>query len=368
LVIDVQNQKFQFEIELRRRGGALVAREAVAPGRLRPLVDDALWRAQRRGIVGPRRSLARWDLEPVFAGAGAPRVEGIDLRVEAEGGRFSRRYGLGVFREPAASFRDRLVVDAAIARDEEIEIGVRAIEPQLVSPGAAPPGVEIRLEEPPLPLTPGSLRDLLARSRPHNPEAEKADDAPVFILGQALEEARSHCRSGDSQSHGGGALEGAAFLVGRLHADVDHPEIFAVIEAALEARHALRERFSVEPTAETYRDLESRIAVRRRLLGRPEEILLATAHAHPFAPSISRETGKAQCPECPLRAECKLDSAFWSADDARYTESLFVKAPHGVGLVWGLSPRFEDVLRVYGFRDGVMEERGIRIVDGTGSR
>lgn len=359
----MQNQKFQFEIELRRPGGALVAREAVAAGRLRTLADDALWRAQRRGVVGTDRSRARWELEPVFAGGGAPRVEGLDLRVEAEGGRFSRRYGLRIFSEPAASLRARLVREAAIGKEDEVDITVRAVEPQAAFLGAAPPGVEVRLEEPPLPVTPGSLREFLARSTVHNPEAENADDAPLFILRPALEEARSYCRAGDPRSYPGGALEGAAFLVGRLHADSDPPEIFAVIEAALEAHHALQERFSFEPTTETYRDLEQRFAVRRRLLGRPGEILLATAHAHPFAPSVD-ESGRAQCPECPLRPECRLDSAFWSADDARYTESLFVKAPHAVGLVWGLSPRFEDVLRVYGFRDGVMEERSIRIVDG----
>ena len=40
-----------------------------------------------------------------------------------------------------------------------------------------------------------------------------------------------------------------------------------------------------------------------------------------------------------------------------------INQPYAVGLVWGLDARDQDVLRVYGFREGLFQERSIWVFD-----
>lgn len=350
--------KLDYFVELRRpKSGTPVARARVAEAYFQPVIDDGLWRARRRSVISDLNS-ASWEVEPVFSTEGQRRVKGLSLCVEENGARFSREYSLQIFREPALDLARRLLREEHLKEEDDVETVVLAYPPQS-QPASGADSIEVKMEvsQAKLCLTPGRLSDWYDRSTQLNTEAHCADDTPVFIQRRALEQARFFCRVP-------GALEGGALLVGLLYQQTEpEPEIFAVIDAAFEARHARQEKFSLTLTTRTYQDFERQLALRRKRLNRPEEMLLATAHAHNFAPSLDKSTGEPNCPGCPLRPSCNLNSAFFSPEDIQFHRALFVKQPFAIGLVWGLDPRFDDVLKVYGSRDGAFQERSLWVVN-----
>ncbi|MBI4584935.1 MAG: hypothetical protein HY717_13055 [Planctomycetes bacterium] len=329
-----------------------------------PIIDDGLWFAQRRGVIGMDRSRARWELLPVFVNGSGGQVRSLRMRVSESGPALSRDYSLGVFQEPAQELLRELMKDGKLGLEDEIVTQVLAFRPQpaarspIAAAGpraAASPAVTPVVEERPLPVLPGRLEEWQGRAAAVNPQSGQEGDTPVFILRSVFERARASCRRP-------GELEGGAFLTGRLYRQAEPvPEIFLAVEGSFEASHALQERFSLTFTAGTYGAFEEQLERRRRRLNRPEEILAGVAHGHGFLPGLG-EDRQPLCPACPKRAECGLHSAFYSSDDLAYHRALFSRLPFALGLVFGLDPREHDVVRAYGYRDGSIQERSFWLV------
>jgi proteasome lid subunit RPN8/RPN11 len=348
---------YHYEVVIRRAGARVpLGREPVSTTALAPLADDAVFHAQRRGVIGPDRARATCDLEPVWKDGAPPRVASLRARVREDGACLEREYMLGVFEDGARALARRLLGEKRIKPDEAVETVVLAHEAEAEPRPAAPENVQVSLHQAPLALTPGKLSDWLARGREVNPEARGAADSPVFIERRVLEQAREYTRDDAGR-------EAGALFVGRLFRQTEpEPEIFLAIEGCFAALHARRERFSLTFTPETYRHFERQLALRRQRLGRPEEVLAATAHSHPFAPSLSSK-GEPNCPGCALRPTCKLTSAFISEDDALFHAALLARRPFGLAVIWGLDPRFAEVVKFFGFRDGRMAERSVWVVE-----
>ncbi|MCZ6793588.1 MAG: hypothetical protein O7J95_08250, partial [Planctomycetota bacterium] len=312
---------------------------------------------------GPDPGAVRYDLEPVFATDDPTAVEGFRLEVARktggpaadgeEGRRLRQDYPLDVLREPLHNLRLRLLAEKKLEASEELELRVLARRPE-PREGAALP--EVVVEETPQRWVPGRLEDWLPRSSLLGEHAHVEEDTPVFVLRAAHENALRYCRAA-------GDREGGAMLVGRVFQQVTpSPELFVVVEAAFEARHADQQSFSFTFTTETFLYLERQLARRRRRLGRPEEVLAGMVHSHPFLPALDKD-GQPLCPACRQRPTCKLNSAFYSGADELFHRAVFARSAFAVGIVLGRDPRGEEVLRVFGVRRGLVEERSIWIVD-----
>ncbi len=352
---------YEFEVEIQStETGACIARQPVPSQSLRSLAEDALWLAQRRGLVGDDRSGARCEVEPRFVGDDYARIDGVRLRVHdssagASNGSgaasepcFIRDYPLDIFMDAMRGLIAHAVAEKRMDANAVHEKVVNARLPQTASRDL---GGEIRQE--PLRPVAGRLEDWRDRSILISAEHHRERATPVFIHGETFDDAREFCRAG-------GEREGGAMLVGRVYRQVEpEPELFTVIEATFEARHAAQEVFSLTPTTETFVHFETQLEVRRRRLDRPEEIALGFSHGHNFLPALDPKTGAPLCPACPKRSTCPLDSAFYSADDMQFHRALFEKRAFAIGLVFGLTPRKEDRVRVFGFVDGILRERSI---------
>src|SRR5262249_54175462 len=121
-----------------------------------------------------------------------------------------------------------------------------------------------------LPLVAGRLADWLADARPTGPMDDQ--DYPLFMLDRARELAREYCRKP-------GDKEGGALLVGRLfRQNGPEPEIFGVLEDAIEAEYAEQELFSLDLTPRGFAHLHQQLLLRRTRLGRGDEVALAFSH------------------------------------------------------------------------------------------
>jgi hypothetical protein len=347
----------RFELEARRRDtGQRLAREAVDEAYLQPLLEEALWRARRRGVVGRERDGVGWQVEAVLASGDPADVHRLRVTVVDGAARHVQEASPQVLRAPAVALTDRLLKEGRLKEGDDFEVVVRA-GPRSTASGNEAAGRRVgRLRENLAPWVSGQLEEWRGQSRPISSESHHTEDTPVFIRRKVLDLARRLCRAP-------GDHEGGAWLAGRLvRQSGEAPEIFVVIDAAFQARHVNQGRFSLTPTPEAYAHVEAKLATRRRRLGRDEETLVGFGHAHNFLPALDGD-GKARCPACPKRTTCRLHSAFYSRDDQQFHKAIFTQKPYAVGLVWGFDPLFHDVLRVFGFRDGVLAERSIDVVE-----
>lgn len=370
-----------FELELRRIGkGGVLFRQRLERAHLQPLIDDALWAAVRRGAIDGQLAAESVHLGAEVDDAGRVRAFAVSVRGSSS---VVTRYSTSLLRDEAEVHRERMVASGQITAADEIEFWVRPVSPQAAPPGP-PDGVgSVRratatdalpsiaalaatatVEQAAIPIIDvpdcdhpqGALAAWQRDALTVNAERGKARDPHVFALRGVLDQAEEYCRRP-------GRAEGAAMLVGRLLRQTSpEPEVFAVIEAAFEVQHAEQDVFRLEPTTASYVQLEQQIERRRRRLDRPEEVFIGIAHAHNFLPSVA-DDGTPHCPNCPKIATCPAHSAFYSADDVAYTRAFFGKQVFGIGVVFGLTPRKESVTRVFGFRDGSIQERSLAVVD-----
>lgn len=357
------NTRFQFEVELRHAGGgAAIAREAAAPEYLRPLAEDALWYAQRKGWIGQDRSGSLCEVEPVFSTRRGKPVEKLKLHVlrRANGSPISpglpsaapivtREYSLAVFADVTDNLVVRSLAEKRMTSDDKYDVLVHARE-SLEEPE---PHMNVVVKQAPLRWVEGSLGEWRERSELLGEAVHDDEATQVFILQEAFDAARDFCRAG-------GAREGGAMLVGRLYRQVDpEPDLFAVVEAAFEARHADQQVFSLSLSPDTFLQFERQLERRRKRLGRPEELELGFSHGHNFLPAVDSQTAEPLCPACEKRSSCALDTAFFSTVDLQFQRAFFAKRVFSIGVVFGLTPRGEDKVRVYGFSDGVLKERSL---------
>jgi hypothetical protein len=176
-------------------------------------------------------------------------------------------------------------------------------------------------------------------------------DHHIFLPRELFERAREYCFKTGKQ-------EGGAMMLARMYRQSEpEPDIFAVVHAVVELRHAKQSQFGFEPTSETFADLNTQMNLRRNRLGFPDEMPSVLVHNHPFEPSV-RDDGEANCPTCPLQKECQLTSSFYSASDVNFHLSMYGRQPFVAGIVIGLTPRREDDVRMFCLEGTKTRERG----------
>lgn len=285
---------------------------------------------------------------PVLAEGEAEQITGLKL-VAGDGGReVELEFGIDLF-SPLAQVRAlKLATEGHLEKDAKFIFRIFA-EPKAAQASGPASGVTATVKRKPLPLVEGRMSDWLKRSEPVGPVQTR--DYPLFVTERALELSRTYCRRPVDK-------EGGALMLGRLFRQLEpEPEIFGVIEDAIEAKYAEEKQFSLDLTTQGFAHLQTQLHIRRTRLGKADELALGFSHSHPFLPSVD-EDGKPKCPGCELRPTCNLSSSFYSSRDTEFHRALFARQSYAVGLVWGLSPREEDDLRVYTLDGTSPRQRG----------
>jgi len=343
-------QHYRYRLDIQRvQDGVCFPGDVLPENILQTFRDQAIFLGQRRGVVGPDAGEAITEEEPLIAPDMNGQITGVRIHAGTNGKRVHKEYDLDLFAHYAREQAVRLARQGHLAKDAKFIFRVFA---QPTNPATTPiplPGVTITVQRFALPFVAGKLADWM----PHALAVGSVndDDYPLFITKKALDQAREYCRKPKDK-------EAGALLLGRMFKQSEpESELFGVIEAAIEAKYAEQQQFSLDLTAQTFAYIQAQLHRRRTRLGFINEVPLGFAHSHNFLPAIL-DDGSAQCPTCPKRPTCELTSSFYSAKDVEFHQALFSRAPFAVGLVWGLTPREEDDLRVFCLDGGGTRQRG----------
>lgn len=336
--------KYQAEI-VRKEDNVGYGRRPVSSSYLEPGREQLLFLAERRAKLGSNVSTADVCEEPIFDDEVTGEIKGLQMSVGEGKQRVVQTFDLSLFQPLVEKIALDLVSGKQLDSSSNITTRVFAQEHN-----NAPSDGEIlgKVTRQPMPLLEGNLEDFLGEATAVGPVND--DDHPVLILKSALEEAHEIIWQRNS--------ERGAWLICNLYRQWrPRPEIFMVVHTAFEARGTTHERFSLDFSTETFTHAASQMKLRRRRLGRKEDVLGGFIHSHPFLPSIL--DGKEACPSCPLQPNCDLTSSFFSQKDAQFHAAMFgTSAAYAVEFVLGLTPREEFDLKMFCNVGGGFRERG----------
>lgn len=336
--------------------GRLYARVPVRYSDFQLARDETWWSGVRKGQL--ELDLSRYQLQVLPGRETDGLLDGYTVELACNGESFSRHFNI----RSLSNVAERAVVE--LVKEQAIELGdnykyylstVEAVEAQ-----AEPPdGSKYHVRSEPLSVDSGKLADFLEQSEPFVGVSEPADDSdepdmPIFVADEAWQDSRE-------QAFRGGENESAALFSGRLFRDTDSPEVFLCLEACLEAAHAVEEKTSVTFTGETWARARKLLAVRRRRLNRPHEIVVASVHRHPFLPAADAN-GRRMCDVCSVAKYCSRSTALPSTDDFQWHRSVFAGQPWGTLLIWGYNAREQEDFRCYGLKNASFNQRSIRIL------
>ncbi len=323
---------------------------------LESLKEQAIFQAQRRGLVAADPAQAVVSEHPLFAENTDGRLKGFAMAAgEGESSHWTHFELASAFSAPAETALQKLLESKQLGTDDKVTFQIFA-EPASETQEDAPqnPGVRATVQRNPLPLLAGRLSDFLPDAKPSGEMQEK--DHHLFLPRKLFEQARDYCFKTGKQ-------EGGAMIVARMYRQTEpEPDLFVVAHAVVELRHAKQSQFGFEPTSETFADLGTQLNLRRTRLGFPEEVPAVLVHNHPFEPSV-RDDGEANCPACPLQQECQLTSSFYSASDVNFHLSMYGSQPFVAGIVIGLTPRREDDVRMFILDGTKTRERGFHWIE-----
>ncbi|MBW2270515.1 MAG: hypothetical protein JRH16_18270 [Deltaproteobacteria bacterium] len=294
----------------------------------------------RRGLLEPVTIPAAGAIEPVWSPEhGSPYCDAIRV-VASDEGQVSSLISKTYFRDLANEHATVWVERKELQPGERFHYRLCAypLAAERLRPGDAP---EIQIEgiAEPIRLTPSDLESFLARSEAFG--VQHADDAPVFIPQEVLDQACTLAAEA-------GALETGGVLVGRLHRDADKPEVFIEVTAQIPAQHAEASGASFGFTPETWAAANAAIELR----GGGDESICGWFHSHPK-----------WCRNCPpeRQRDCALARSFFSPDDIHLHRTCFGRA-HQIALLISDLPEAGPTPALFGWREGTVVPRGFHAV------
>jgi len=349
-------QRFRYRLEFQRASdGKRFDAGRIDPFWMELLWEQAIFQSQRRGVVGPDPSQAVVCEQPDFLNDEDGRLKGICVSAGQGDKMQETPFELAAaFAAPGEQALKKLLEGKMLRPEDKVTMKVFA-EPMGEAEPESNGGVRTTIKRDSLPLLEGNSLEGYRKSATPSGEMD-AKDHPLFVPRNLFERAREYCFKTGEQ-------EGGAMMVARMYRQKDpEPDIFAVVHAVVELRHAKQTQFGFEPTSETFADLHNQLNLRRSRLGFPEEMPAVLVHNHPFEPSV-RDDGEANCPTCPLQQECQLTSSFYSASDVNFHLSMYGRQPFVAGIVIGLTPRREDDVRMFCLEGTRTRERGFYWID-----
>lgn len=335
---------YQYVLELYKEDGAKLGQMAVEVD-FEPAREWTRFCALRRSDLSPADAGAAAAICPLWhSTVGAPYLRGFRVRITGNGSaEVARDFLVSYFRNLAQQASSYFVERGKLKEGEHFHYFVTAY-PRAREPEGTPDfRFTAKEAELAMPLVTSVLSEFLKRAVPAG--TVDAEDMPVFIPLQVLNEIVALARAADGKETGG-------ILIGHLRRDPELPEIFAEITAQILAE-ARGETMKLSFTPATWTAAEAAIRLRNR-----NELYLGYWHSHPV-----REWCKQK--ECPVekQRDCNLAVGFFSADDQALLRAVFPRA-YSVGLVATDAPFHEVTHSLFGWRQGVIERRGFYIVGG----
>jgi hypothetical protein len=338
-------------------GGQVLARHCLTYADLQPAREETWWRGVLQGKLKPNLDAYPWRILP-GRDAGGGLSAGFLVELAHGGAEYRRAYGVKSLAHLAQSKFLELVRAKEATLDDKYKYYLKRVPAEEIGPETRD-DLQFTSCREPIAFSIGSLEAHLAASEPlmgqSDPPAEPPEPCmPIFIRPSAWEEGRHH-------AYRGGESESAALFSGQLYQDERTQKVFACLDACLEAQHAIEDGLSVTFTGETWSQLRKTLEQRRRRLGRPNEIILASVHRHPWSPGAD-EDGKRTCDACPTRETCSRTTAVPSRDDYQWHRAVFAGQPWATLLIWGYNARDQEDFRLYELRDLLFEHRSIRLL------
>ena len=208
-----------------------------------------------------------------------------------------------------------------------------------------PTGYSMAVEtvDPDPPVAEGELPELQPRATQCGDLAEH--DMPVFVPQRVLDECRELTAAAGDQETGG-------IIIGSLCRDAAMGTVFLRASAQIAAQYTVAGGTSLAFTPETWIQVQGAIDLRRR-----DEIMLGWWHSHPV---------KTWCKECPpeKRKKCPLLVDYFSAQDRLLHRAVF-PAAYSIALVVNELADDKQTLSMFGWRQGMVIQRGFQVLDGT---
>lgn len=310
-----------------------------------PLRESLRFTALREGLPPAIALALDCEIEPIWdRNRGEPFLEGVRARSNHGAVEISLDVRTEVFHAPAKAMAAELVKEGALQDGDQFRSLPMAFAEsgEVVITGNK--RFKARPIAPSLDVVDASLADFVARAGPPlGAHAEPADDVPVFIPQDVLDEARELTRTEEARETGG-------LLIGHLRRDREGAGLFLEVTAQLPARHVEADRTRLTFTSDTWTEFRSALELRRR-----GEIMLGWWHSHPV-----REWCKS-CSEESQR-KCALRGDFLSDDDRLLHRTIFPRA-YSLALVVNDVAYEEPTYSMFGWQRGTIQLRGYRVLD-----
>jgi hypothetical protein len=336
----------------------LLARAPVGVRDLTLARDETWCRGMRAGVLGTDLSAQSLSVLP-GENKGPDQLAGYFVELKDGDRTFRRHFTVSSLSHVAHRAAVELVKKEALQDKDTFAYYLTAVRPEqkteAESNGIAGK-VKHRPQAPVFEMAP--LADLLSQSEPmYGAWASEEDEdnyMPAFVPTEVWDE-------GQEQARRGGEQESAAVWTGRLFRDTTSPEIFLVLDACLEAEHAIEEKLAVTFSGDTWGRVREVLDIRRKRLNRPNERILGSVHGHPFMPEAD-DKGRRMCELCATAKFCTRTTAIASPADQDWHRSVFTTQPWALMLIWGFNAREQPDWRLYGLSDGMLNPRGIRLL------
>jgi hypothetical protein len=273
---------------------------------------------------------------------GEPYCRGCRIQIEQPGRRpVAVDFPITEFRDCASAVASAFVGQKKLREGETYTYMVVAHPAPPEAPMAG--GLAVTNVSPSVPARDGSLEDYLGRAQPSG--VIDADDMPVFVRRQVLEEAAAHTHAHEGTEVGG-------ILIGKLWRDAAAREIFVEITAQIPAEYTVGNNVKLTFTAQTWAAADAALRLRNQ-----GEVPIGYVHSHPIRTWCQ---GKECTPE--KQRTCHLAKDFFSADDELVMRAAFPRA-YCVAIVANDTAFTDLTFSMFGNRAGITQPRGFYVLE-----
>ncbi len=344
----------------RTADGPPLAREPLTDADLNDYLSEAwMHSCLRRGFPDVPLSAVDAQFDLLFkSGRGGPLKGFLITTQNPAGKRFELEFSLAAVEHVAARAARNLVTARVLQPTDEYYYLLEVDEARNPVAGGrdGDAGVSITTSAAALVYVVQPLASLLRRAKP----VGGPDDSwtPVIYTADARARAEAFSRRGGNEQP---PVETGAMLVGSLCSCPESGEFYCVVDAALEARDAKSNKFSLEYTGVTWTRLQAILKARQSQPATATSRFLGQAHGHPFLPA----GGAPPCEICLARPDlpCARTSCFASYDDRLWSSAVFARQPFQLCHIFGLNARNQPVEKLFGLRNGQLVERGYHVME-----
>jgi proteasome lid subunit RPN8/RPN11 len=332
-------------MDIRRLDGELLHQEVLVPD-WEPAVEWTRLAGLRTHGIWAQGSGAEPRLEPLWhTTVGAPVIEGFRIHLCQDGVAWFADFRMGsYFADAARAAVDRLVTDRRVQEADRVQYVVAAFAKDSDSDVDR----SVRFQTSEQPGTCSVAERPIARlvSQSHDCGEPDIADINVVMPDDVLAEIYTCAREA-------GRVETGGILIGHLCRDPETHDVGVEITAQIRARHTVADAARLTFTSETWTDVRAAVALRRA-----HELMVGWWHLHP---------AHAWCEACPVERQqvCRLASGFLSPEDRSLHRAMFPRAFATALVVTNSISGLHA--RLFGWRNGVLEPRGFRLMRGAGS-